>query len=33
MLPRLTFGVIVIAIIFYLVGARFPGIARRFGIA
>lgn len=32
-MPRITFGVIVIAIIFYVVGAKWPGAAQKIGIA
>ncbi len=33
MIPRISFGVIVIAIVFYLIGARYPAIAARVGLA
>lgn len=33
MLPRITMSVVVVAIIFYLVGAKWPALASRVGIA
>jgi hypothetical protein len=32
-MPRITFGVIVIALIFYIVGAKWPMLAQKIGIA
>lgn len=33
MVPRISFGLIVIAIFFYVVGARWPMLAQKFGAA
>lgn len=33
MLPRITIGLIVVVIVAYIVGARYPGLAARFGLA
>jgi hypothetical protein len=33
MIPRITFGVVVLLIVAYIVGARWPGLATRFGLA
>lgn len=30
---NVTFGLIIFALIFYIVGARYPGLAQRFGLA
>jgi hypothetical protein len=32
-MPRITLGVIVIALIFYIVGAKWPMLAQKIGIA
>lgn len=32
-MPRITFGLIVFAIIFYIIGARYPQGAQKVGIA
>lgn len=33
MLPRITLGLIVVVIIAYIAGAKWPGLANRIGIA
>lgn len=33
MLPRITVGLIVVVIIAYIAGAKWPGLANKFGIA
>lgn len=33
MIPRITMGLIVVVIIAYIVGARYPGLAARVGLA
>lgn len=33
MIPRITLGLIVVVIIAYIVGARWPGLAAKFGLA
>lgn len=33
MMPRITLGLIIIAVIFYIVGARYPMLAQRIGAA
>lgn len=33
MIPRLTFGVIVLILIAYAAGARWPGLAQKVGVA
>lgn len=33
MLPRLSLGLIIIALAAYVIGARYPGLAARFGLA
>lgn len=33
MIPRLTFGFLITAAIIYIVGARYPGLAQRIGLA
>lgn len=33
MLPRITIGLIVVVIVAYIAGARWPGLAARFGLA
>lgn len=33
MLPRITIGLIVVVIVAYIIGARYPGLASRFGLA
>lgn len=33
MIPRLTFGVIVVILIAYVVGAKWPALAQKVGIA
>lgn len=32
-MPRITFGFIIVAVILYVVGARYPGLARKIGAA
>lgn len=33
MIPRLTLGLIVVIVLAYVLGAKFPGLAQRVGIA
>lgn len=33
MLPRITIGLVIVVLIAYVVGAKFPGLAQRIGIA
>lgn len=33
MIPRITLGLIVVVILAYVAGARWPGLASRFGLA
>lgn len=33
MIPKLTLGLIVVVLIAYIAGARWPGMATRFGLA
>jgi hypothetical protein len=32
-MPRITFGLIIVAVIFYVVGAKWPMLAQKAGIA
>jgi len=32
-MPRITFGLIILAVIFYIVGAKWPMLAQKAGIA
>ena len=32
-MPRITIGVIILAVVFYMVGAKWPMLAQRVGIA
>lgn len=32
-MPRITLGLIVVALVFYLIGAKFPMMAQRIGFA
>lgn len=32
-MPRITFGFIIVALILYVVGARWPGLAQKIGLA
>ena len=33
MIPRLSLGLIILIVVVYIVGARYPGLATRFGLA
>lgn len=33
MIPRITIGLVVVVVIAYIAGARWPGLASRFGLA
>lgn len=33
MIPRITIGLVVIVLLAYVAGARYPGIASKFGLA
>lgn len=33
MIPRITLGLIVVVVIAYIAGARWPGLAAKFGLA
>lgn len=33
MIPRITLGLIIVVIIAYIAGARWPGLASKFGLA
>jgi hypothetical protein len=32
-MPRITIGLIIVALVFYFVGAKWPGLAQKAGIA
>jgi hypothetical protein len=32
-MPRITIGLIIFAVVFYIIGAKWPGLAQKVGIA